>query len=337
MSVRRQPGQVPEELEAEARIDRRWHPAHGPARHQPLREPDVRVLVAQGDVGPGDVAHLLGVERPADRDKNLHRQGDAFAIDTVEHLLVPIGELHVAASGLAVLVHRDAQPVGRGHLLGLGIAGVDVPDDALPGSLVSTRSSFSAASAVPSATVTCPAWMERPMPTPPPWWIDTHEAPGGGVEQRVQKRPVGDGVGAVAHAPRSPGTARRPIRSRGGRGRSRSAPAASPLATMSLKRSPGRSPLAVAEPADPRRQPLEVHRLAGHPDPPGERLVVRELLQHGLVGRGDVLRVTRQRGPPERAPCPRRTAAGCTRARSRESRRRARSHRVFASARIELP
>ena len=47
---------------------------------------------------PGDVAHLLGVERPADRDKDLHGQGDAFAIDPVEHFPVPIGELHVAAS-----------------------------------------------------------------------------------------------------------------------------------------------------------------------------------------------------------------------------------------------
>ena len=47
----------------------------------------------------------------------------------------------------------------------------------MPGSLVSTRRSFSPASAVPSATQTWPAWIERPMPTPPPWWIDTHVAP----------------------------------------------------------------------------------------------------------------------------------------------------------------
>src|SRR5260370_33252196 len=37
-----------------------------------------------------------------------------------------------------------------------------------PGSLVSTRSSLRAASAVPSATTTIPAAVERPMPTPPP-------------------------------------------------------------------------------------------------------------------------------------------------------------------------
>ena len=47
----------------------------------------------------------------------------------------------------------------------------------IPGSLVSTRSSFCAASSVPSATETWPAWMDRPMPTPPPWWMDTQLAP----------------------------------------------------------------------------------------------------------------------------------------------------------------
>jgi hypothetical protein len=30
---------------------------------------------------------------------------------------------------------------------------------------------------VPSATQTCPACCDRPIPTPPPWWIDTHDAP----------------------------------------------------------------------------------------------------------------------------------------------------------------
>ena len=46
----------------------------------------------------------------------------------------------------------------------------------------------------------------------------------GGVEQRVQQRPVGDRVGAVAPSPRSRAGARRPSRRRGGRARSRSAP-----------------------------------------------------------------------------------------------------------------
>src|SRR5216684_6590109 len=47
----------------------------------------------------------------------------------------------------------------------------------VPGSFVSTRSSLRAASAVPSATTTIPAWIERPMPTPPPWCTLTHDAP----------------------------------------------------------------------------------------------------------------------------------------------------------------
>ena len=47
----------------------------------------------------------------------------------------------------------------------------------VPGSVVSTRSSRSAASSVPSATTTMPAWIELPMPTPPPWCTLTHVAP----------------------------------------------------------------------------------------------------------------------------------------------------------------
>src|SRR5206468_8011095 len=46
-----------------------------------------------------------------------------------------------------------------------------------PGSFVSTRSSRRPADGVPSATLTCPAWSEFPMPTPPPWWNETHAAP----------------------------------------------------------------------------------------------------------------------------------------------------------------
>jgi hypothetical protein len=47
----------------------------------------------------------------------------------------------------------------------------------MPGSLSNTRESFSAARSVPSARHTMPAWIERPMPTPPPWWMLTHVAP----------------------------------------------------------------------------------------------------------------------------------------------------------------
>ncbi len=68
----------------------------------------------------------------------------------------------------------------------------------IPGSLLSTRASFSAASGVPSATETCPAWMERPMPTPPPWWIDTHDAP-----DAVLTIALSSGQSAIASEPSS--------------------------------------------------------------------------------------------------------------------------------------
>ena len=47
----------------------------------------------------------------------------------------------------------------------------------MPGSLVSTRVTFSYAGAEPSATTTTPAWIDLPMPTPPPWCTDTQVAP----------------------------------------------------------------------------------------------------------------------------------------------------------------
>src|SRR5436305_1471385 len=47
----------------------------------------------------------------------------------------------------------------------------------MPGSQLSTRSSFSSASLLPSATITMPAWSEWPIPTPPPWCTDTQVAP----------------------------------------------------------------------------------------------------------------------------------------------------------------
>src|SRR3982750_110416 len=67
----------------------------------------------------------------------------------------------------------------------------------MPGSLVSTRSSFCAASSVPSATLTCPAWMDRPMPTPPPWWIDTQVAPLAGLTRALSSGQSARGAGGA--------------------------------------------------------------------------------------------------------------------------------------------
>ena len=74
----------------------------------------------------------------------------------------------------------------------------------------------------------------------------------------------------------------------------------SPVRTSSLKASPALRPLAVAEPADPRRQALERDALLGHRDPAVEPGVVGEELQDRAVGPGDVGRVAGQRDPAER-------------------------------------
>lgn len=53
-----------------------------------------------------------------------------------------------------------------------------MPDDAHAGVVGEDAADLLAGfSFVPSATETWPAWMERPMPTPPPWWMETQEAP----------------------------------------------------------------------------------------------------------------------------------------------------------------
>ena len=58
--------------------------------------------------------------------------------------------------------------------------------------------------------------------------------------------------------------------------------------------------LALAEPADPGRQPLERDALLRAADPLVQLVVVGEQVEHGTVGGGDVLGVPRERGPAER-------------------------------------
>ena len=105
---------------------------------------------------------------------------------------------------------------------------------------------------------------------------------------------------------------------------------------------PGEVALAVAEPADPRRQALEVHALAARARiQRRDVLLVAEQVEDRRVGRGDVRRVARQRRPSGTGPCPRRTAAGCRRGRSRgrrtRPRRRARRPRRAARCRSRTP
>ena len=169
----------------------------------------------------------------------------------------------------------------------------------MPGSLVSTRASFSAASigAVGDGDLAC---VNGAADADSAAVVNRHPRRAGrGVDQRVEQWPVGDRVGAVEH--RLGLAVRRGDRTgveviaadhdRGGQFARRH---------HLVELQPREMALAVAEPADARGQPLECDPLAGHLDPPGEVLVIGEEFEDRAVGGGDVLRVTRQRRPAER-------------------------------------
>ena len=120
------------------------------------------------------------------------------------------------------------------------------------------------------------------------------------VQERVQDRPVGDRVGAVAH--------RLGLAVRGGdragvevvapdhdgrRDRAR--------ADELVDREPRLGAVAVAEPADPRGQALEGDPLGGELEPALEQRVVGEEPPELVVDRRDVGRVARERRPAEGA------------------------------------
>src|SRR5262245_235076 len=74
----------------------------------------------------------------------------------------------------------------------------------VPGSVVSTRSSRSSASAEPSATTTMPAWIELPIPTPPPWWTLTQVAPAATLSRalRIGQSAIASEPSAIASVSR---------------------------------------------------------------------------------------------------------------------------------------
>ena len=137
------------------------------------------------------------------------------------------------------------------------------------------------------------------MPTPPPWWMDTQEAPEA-VDQGVQHRPVGDRVRAVRHG------LGLPVR-RGDRAAVQVVAADDDgglqLAVFHhlVEAEPRLLTLAVAEPADPCRKALELHLLLGQPEPPGQGLILREQVDDGPVGAamslGSPDRATQRNGP----------------------------------------
>src|SRR3989442_3942440 len=121
------------------------------------------------------------------------------------------------------------------------------------------------------------------------------------VEERVQDRPVGDRVRAVAHA------LRLAERRRDGAGLEVVATdhdgrrELAPLHQI-VQRAAEARPLSLAQPTDARRQALERYASLRQRDPPAQVVVLREQLQRQPVGALQVPRLARQRDPAERPP-----------------------------------
>ena len=161
------------------------------------------------------------------------------------------------------------------------------------------------------------------MPTPPPLCMRHPRGAGGGVHQRIQQRPVGDGVGAVAHgfglAVRRRDGAGVEVVAADHDGRFQFA-----LPHQAVDGHAELGALAVAQPADARGQSLETG-CAPAPAASSGPAFRRAGTSRAPAGRCGRCLPDRPRAPPSGTVRGlRRTAGGCTRARSRGCRRRAR-------------
>ena len=122
--------------------------------------------------------------------------------------------------------------------------------------------------------------------------------PGGSVQERVQDRPVGDGIRAVRHAL---GLAER---RRDRAGVEVVAPddhrcADVPALHEVVQGAPEPGALALPQPADARGEALKRDALLREPDPAPDVLVLGEQLEDEAIGAVQVLRLARERHPPE--------------------------------------
>jgi len=126
---------------------------------------------------------------------------------------------------------------------------------------------------------------------------------GGGIEHCIEEGPVGDGVRPILHA----------FRLAVGGGNRTGVEVVAPndergvhLAVLDepVKAFAHLGPLAVLQPADSRREALELHVLARLLDPAMECWLVGEGVEYCVVGDGDVFRVAREGGPAEGARAP---------------------------------
>src|SRR6185312_11382748 len=102
------------------------------------------------------------------------------------------------------------------------------------------------------------------MPTPPPLWMETHEAP-----LAVFNSALSRGQSATASLPSFMPSV------------SRKGEATEPVSRWSR-------PITIAQPADARRQPLELDALARQLDPAAQDAVLGKQLQHQFVRGMDV-------------------------------------------------
>ena len=141
------------------------------------------------------------------------------------------------------------------------------------------------------------------MPTPPPWWSETQLAP-----QAVLSSALSSGQSAIASEPSfiasvsRLGEATEPV-SRWSRPITIGARTL-PFFTSQLNRSPisARSPYSSQQIRA--GSPWKCTLLLRLPDPARQRVLLRERLQHRLVGHGDVGRVAGERRPAERPGAP---------------------------------
>ena len=121
------------------------------------------------------------------------------------------------------------------------------------------------------------------MPTPPPWWTETQVAPLTVLSSafRIGQSAIASEPSRIASVSRL-GEATEP-QSRWSRPITIGA-FTLPVAHQLVEHQPRLGALAVAEPADARRQALERDALARQADPALQRRVVREQLEDRLVG-----------------------------------------------------
>ena len=137
------------------------------------------------------------------------------------------------------------------------------------------------------------------MPTPPPWWTETQVAPLTALSRalRIGQSPMASEPSRIPSVSRL-GEATEP-QSRWSRPITIGA-FTSPRGHQLVEHPAGLGALAVAQPADARRQALEGDALAGQADPARQRRVLGEGGEDRLVGRREVLRIAGEHGPAER-------------------------------------